>query len=82
MVLTVEISMYPFQNTYREMIQEFIRKLSEYEDLRVMPGPTSTVVVGEYTHVMECITEMLSWSYNKHGRSVFVTKFIPDYNPE
>lgn len=82
MITTVEISMYPFQEGYRELIQAFIHKLKEYEDLRIMPGPTSTVVVGEYERVVECIQEMFAWSYDEHGRSVFVTKFILDYNPE
>ena len=81
MIVTVEISMYPFQENYRDLIRDFTRKLRDYRDLRVTTGPTSTVVIGEYASVMGCIEEMLPWSYRKHGRSVFVTKFILDYDP-
>ena len=82
MVITVEISMYPFQENYRDLIKGFTGKLNDCEGLRVTTGPTSTVVVGEYARVMESITEMLRWSYVEHGRAVFVAKFIPDYDPD
>ena len=80
MITTVEISMYPFRENYKDLIQGFIRKLKGYEGLRVTPGPTSTVVVGEYTPIMETLTEMLEWSHGEHGRAVFVAKFILDYD--
>jgi uncharacterized protein YqgV (UPF0045/DUF77 family) len=73
---------YPFQENYRELIQDFVKHLERYQDLRVTVGPTSTVIVGEYARVMDCITEMLPWSYDQHGRSVFVAKFIPGYDPK
>ena len=82
MVITVEISMYPFQRDYRDRIQGFVRKLEAQPDLRVTTGPTSTVIVGEHARVMACLTELLPWSYEEHGRSVFVAKFIPDYDPD
>ena len=81
MTTTVEISMYPFRESYKDLIQGFIHKLKSYEGLRVTPGPTSTVVVGEYGRVMQTITEMLEWSHHEHGQAVFVTKFIPGYDP-
>jgi uncharacterized protein YqgV (UPF0045/DUF77 family) len=82
MLITVEISMYPFRENYRELIQEFIGKLESFEKLKVTPGPTSTVIVGEYSGVMECITEMIEWSHRKHGRAVFAAKFILGYDPD
>ncbi len=82
MVITVEISMYPFQEKYRDLIQDFVTRLNGYEELSVTRGPTSTVIVGEYECVMECFTEMLRWSHSEQGRAVFVTKFIPDYEPD
>ena len=44
MVVTVELSMYPFATDYHERIQAFIRKLSAREGVRVTPGPTSSVI--------------------------------------
>jgi|TARA_B110000495_G_scaffold167807_1_gene154459 uncharacterized protein YqgV (UPF0045/DUF77 family) len=81
MVITVEISMYPFQEKFRDSIKDFIRKLNEYGELQVSSGPTSTVVIGDYDRVMQCLTEMLRWSFQQHGQAVFVTKFLPGYEP-
>ncbi|MCB1688514.1 MAG: thiamine-binding protein [Halioglobus sp.] len=79
MIVTVDISMYPLHVNFRELVQDFIAKLESYQHLRVHPGPTSTVIIGEYASVMEAITELLAWSHSEHGQAVFVTKFILDY---
>lgn len=78
MILTVELSMYPFQKNYRELIKSFVDKLNGCEGIRVTTGPTSTVMVGEYERMMATLTEMMRWSHAEHGRAVFVAKLIPD----
>ncbi|WOO40160.1 hypothetical protein [Rubellicoccus peritrichatus] len=82
MITTLEISMYPFREDYRSLIQDCIAKLKSYADLKVIPGPTSSVVVGEYARVMECLTEVLEWSYEEYGRAVFVTKILVGYDAD
>lgn len=82
MKMTVEISMYPFRDTYRAQIREFIDRLNTYEGFRIETSITSTTVVGDYDKVMAMLGEMFKWSHDTHGRSVFVTKFIPGYSPE
>ena len=82
MIITAEISMYPLQEDYRTLIKDFIGKLNTYTELRVVTTATATMVVGEYSAVMNMFTQMLAWSWETHGRAVFVTKFIPDYNPD
>ncbi len=81
MRMTVEISMYPFQEKFRNPIKEFIGKLEQYEQLQITPGPTSTVIIGDYDEVMDCLREMLRWSHDSHGKAAFVTKMIPGYHP-
>lgn len=81
MKLTAEISMYPLQENYRSLIGDFIEKLNQYEGLDISTSATSTLVIGDYHHLMQVFTEMLEWSYQTHGRAVFVTKFIPGYEP-
>lgn len=81
MVITVEISMYPFHDEFRPMIRAFIERLRQYHELKVTPGSTSTVIHGGFQAVMECITEMLAWSQETQGQSAFVAKFLPGYNP-
>lgn len=82
MILTVEISMYPFVENYKTPIQGFIDKLNSYTTLRINTTPTATMVVGDYESVMLMLTEMLLWSWQTYGKAVYVTKFIPDYDPE
>ena len=78
---TVEISFYPFKKTYRDAIKEFVLKLSEFQDLVISTGPTSTVITGEHDYLFNSMNQMMKWSYATHGKSVFVAKILLDYNP-
>ena len=82
MMLTIEISMYPFNQDYKTPILAFIERLNRYAGLRVQTTPTATMVVGEYELVMKTLTELLAWSHAQHGKAVFVTKFIPGHEPD
>lgn len=82
MNIMVEISMYPFNEDFKTLIKSFIDKLNTYPDLDISTTATSTTVFGEYQYVMEVLTAMLAWSYEEHGRAVFVSKFIPGYVAE
>ena len=79
MITTLELSMYPFCEDYRALIKDFIRKLNDCPGLKVTPGPTCTYIVGDYENVMQCLTDMIRWSYSEHGRAVFVAKILPGY---
>lgn len=81
MQMTMEISMYPLQADYRPLIRDFIDRLNQEQDLEINTSHTSTVVIGEYQRLMRLMTELMEWSCRTHGRAVFVTKFIPDYDP-
>lgn len=80
--MTVEISMYPFNEKYRDLIGDFIVKLNEYPDLTINTFPTSTMLIGEFEQVMNVLGEMFKWSFETHGKAVFVTKFLPGYDAE
>lgn len=82
MNIMVEISMYPFNEDFKPLIKSFIKKLNTYGDLEISTNATSTNIFGEYRYVMEVLTAMLAWSYEEHGRAVFVSKFIPGYVAE
>jgi len=45
----------------------------------VQTFPTCTVIVGEQGSVMDALKEAMAWSHEKQGKSIFVTKFIHDY---
>jgi uncharacterized protein YqgV (UPF0045/DUF77 family) len=80
MQLTVEISMYPFNEDYKPLIKGFIAQLNKCEGLIIKTSETSTMVHGEYDRLMDSVKEMIAWSYQTHGRAVFVTKFIPGHD--
>lgn len=82
MIMTIEMSMYPLQENYRELILDFIERLNTYAGMRIDTTATATTVTGEYRTVMSMLSEMLEWSHNTHGKAVFVTKFIPGYDPQ
>lgn len=79
MKLTIEISMYPFDKDYKGLVKDFIKRLNEFKGLKVATSATSTIVNGEYSKVMEMLDEILAWSHQVHGRSVFMVKFIPGH---
>ena len=78
---TVEISFYPFKETYRDAIQEFVLKVNEFQDLVISTGPTSTVTTGEHDHLFTSLNQMMKWSYATYGKSVFIAKILLDSNP-
>jgi len=79
MHITVELSMYPFKEDYKTHIKAFIDELNKRTGMVITTFPTSTLVHGEYGHVMDTLKEMIAWSYDTHGRQVFVAKFIPGH---
>ena len=81
MILTAEITMYPFKEDYIPPIQAIIKKLNSYPHLKVKTFPTATILVAEYAQVMNAISDTMRWSYEEYGRAVFIVKFIPDLEP-
>jgi uncharacterized protein YqgV (UPF0045/DUF77 family) len=82
MMLTIEISMYPFVEDYKTPILSFIERLNTVSGLRVSTMATCTLVSGEFDVVMRALGEMLRWSYDTYGKAVYVTKFLPGFTPD
>lgn len=80
MTTSIELSLYPLNENWKPQIKAFIQKLNEREGLRCLTGGTSTVIVGEHALVMRTLDELMRWSVAEHGRSVFVAKFLLDYD--
>jgi uncharacterized protein YqgV (UPF0045/DUF77 family) len=55
MQITVEISLYPLQNDYEQIILDFIKTLHQHEGLTIEINGLSTQVFGEYDIVMNAI---------------------------
>ncbi len=82
MILSVEISMYPFVEDYKRPIQGFIDRLNTFEGLRVTTTATATLVTGDFDLLMRVLGDMLRWSYEHYGKAVYVTKFLPGFAPD
>ncbi|MEX1033186.1 MAG: YkoF family thiamine/hydroxymethylpyrimidine-binding protein [Cellvibrionaceae bacterium] len=79
MQLSVELTLYPLQDNYLDIIRDTVAKIHSYSDLKVNTFPTATIIIGEYDQVMDLVKEVVAWSYQTHGKCVFVAKFLPDY---
>lgn len=80
MQITVELSLYPFNTEYKTLIKDFITELNKQDGLQTTTFPTSTMIHGEYNQVMDSLKKLIAWSYDTHGREVFVAKFIPGHD--
>ncbi len=80
MLLSVELTYYPFQESYIPPIKTTIEHLNSFDGIQVQTFPTATIMMGEYDVVMDAIKETVAWSYREFGRCVFIAKFLPEYN--
>ncbi len=76
MKVSVELSLYPLQETYEKEIIEFIHGLHEYEDMEVFTNAMSTYLVGEWKIVMNALTIELEKIYTLINTASTVIKII------
>lgn len=79
MKLSIEITMYPLEDKYLPIIENFIEHLKNYNDIKLEVFPTSTVIYGDLDIVMEVLSSSIKWNVNNKNKAVFVTKFLPNY---
>jgi uncharacterized protein YqgV (UPF0045/DUF77 family) len=79
MIMTAEITMYPFDEDFKPKIKTYVKKLAASENLKVTTYPTCTVLIGEYDDVMNVVKESIAGSHAQLGQSGFLTKFVPGY---
>jgi uncharacterized protein YqgV (UPF0045/DUF77 family) len=76
MQLAVEISLYPLHQEYVPYIQDFIDRLNTDQHLRVKTSHTSTLVSGEFSHVMQIMQTEMKATFEQVGQAIFVCKFL------
>lgn len=72
---SVELSYYPLKEDFIAPIKDFIRRLNEHKNLKVVTNGMSTQVFGEYFEVMEILTKEIHYS-SALPYSVFVLKIV------
>lgn len=76
MKLVVDISLYPLNEKYIAPIKGFIERLNDDDSLETSTSATSTIVSGEYGHLMSVLSREMKRSYEETGQAVFVCKFL------
>lgn len=77
METAVEISLYPLQDNYIEVIRWFIRQLDGHPDIRRVTNGMSTQLQGPHYQIFALLADATAASYREFGRAVFVCKIIP-----
>lgn len=76
MKLVVDISLYPLNEKYIAPIRDFIDRLNEDTNLETSTSAASTIIRGEYEHVMAVLSREMKQTYSETGQAVFVCKFL------
>lgn len=77
MKLTAELSLYPLNEEYIPVIQDFINAVREHGGLDIVTNAMSTQICGDFDRVFALIRQELKASFERHGKQVLVCKFIP-----
>lgn len=76
MRISVDISLYPLDEEYVDIILAYIDKLEQNPALVVKRNSLSTQVFGEYRDVMDTLDREMEQIFAQVPHSVFVMKFI------
>ncbi|MAT91624.1 MAG: hypothetical protein CME59_03400 [Halioglobus sp.] len=80
MLMTAELSLYPFDEDYIPPIKAFIDFLNAVPGLCVETHATCTIISGEDQLVFDTLRDALRWS-RERGKVVLVSKMLPGYTP-
>ena len=77
MHLSVEISMYPLQDGYKDKIKDFLAELNQKsEQIEIRTSNMSTRVFGEFDAVNALLNACMKDSMQRYGKIVFVCKYL------
>lgn len=74
-IITVEVSMYPLRENYREAIDRFLEHLHRYSKLNLKVSETSTLVIGTYREVFSALQTEIKRAQDR-GQVSFVMKVL------
>ncbi|CAA6826454.1 MAG: Unknown protein [uncultured Sulfurovum sp.] len=76
MKISVDISLYPLKEVYKEPIHAFIAALDAEEGVEVEPNRMSTHIHGEYSIIMKLLEREIYSVFKEIPDSAFVIKLI------
>ena len=66
MKASIELSLYPLNENYKERITAFIVRLKKYNTITVQPNGMSTQLFGEYDVIMDIVKTELGEELSNH----------------
>ncbi len=75
MEASVEISLYPLNEEYKDIILGFLYNLSKHRDLIIETNYMSTHIFGDYDRIFEVIKDEMRKVYSEH-RAVLVMNIV------
>ncbi len=76
MQASVEISMYPLGREYVHDIRDFIERIKKRDGVDAVVNGMSTQLFGELGVLMQALADEMAYSFETHGKAVFVLKVI------
>lgn len=76
MIVTIELSLYPLNDSFDVHILNFIKRLRTYPELAVYSNPISTYIKGDLSTVMSILAKELETIYSNIETSSTIIKII------
>jgi hypothetical protein len=77
MNLSVEISLYPLQDNYLDIIELFLIDINQNShQLEIRTSNMSTRIFGDFSSVTQLLNSAMRRSMQLHGKIVFVCKYL------
>ena len=76
MKCSIEVSMYPLENKYKDHIICFIKKLRNYSTIEVISNGMSTQVFGDYDNVITIVNKEIKLAFKSKNKIVFNIKIV------
>lgn len=73
MQATIEISMYPLNENYKEIVLAFIANISQIKDIEVVTNGMSTQIFGDYEVIISILSKEMKEVF-EHYPTVFLLK--------
>lgn len=76
MQISVEISLYPLDQEYIPVIQDFIDRLKAHRQLNVLVNTMSTQIFGNYSEVLQILAQEMQTTHRHCPKAPFVIKVL------
>tara|TARA_B100000575_G_C22702363_1_gene424493 strand:- start:210 stop:467 length:258 start_codon:yes stop_codon:yes gene_type:complete len=73
---SVEISMYPLENKYKNQIICFIKKLRNHKKIKVISNGMSTQIFGDYDNVINIVNKEIKFAFKNKNKIIFNLKIV------